>query len=145
MRAQKNALPHLQSIVIVLLKVILSNITALTPQTSGQNSLPCPLLFLGESDGRMPKRNLNLVQNMHSAVHAQHGNSQNENAPNGEDCDGADPALAELNLVRLREITSKAITSIFLMLLKWFKLSCEFLTTSRVTTKYRKINIYRHP
>lgn len=35
----------------------------------------------------------------------------------------ADPVLEELNPMRLREISSKAISAILLMLLKWFKLS----------------------
>lgn len=37
--------------------------------------------------------------------------------------DEADPVLEELNAIRLREISSKAISAILLMLLKWFKLS----------------------
>ena len=41
--------------------------------------------------------------------------------------DGADPVLEELNSMRLREISSKAISAILLMLLKWFKLSRKFL------------------
>ncbi|KAL8743419.1 MAG: hypothetical protein Q9184_008115 [Pyrenodesmia sp. 2 TL-2023] len=44
----------------------------------------------------------------------------------------ADPVLEELNSMRLREISSKAISAILLMLLKWFKLShilkYEYLT-----------------
>lgn len=41
--------------------------------------------------------------------------------------DEADPVLEELNSIRLREISSKAISAILLMLLKWFKLSRKLL------------------
>ena len=37
-----------------------------------------------------------------------------------------DSAIDELNAVRLREITSKAVSGILLMLLKWFRLSRKF-------------------
>lgn len=46
--------------------------------------------------------------------------------PNGqlfENADGPDLAIEELNALRVREITSKAVSGILLMLLKWFKLS----------------------
>jgi hypothetical protein len=111
---QRHSLPHLQSIVIVLLKVILSNITALGTQPNSQPGFPDTLLFPeGESNDRMPKRNLNLVKHLNGAMNGFHN----------EGGDSVDPALEELNATRLREVTSKAVTGILLMLLKWFKLS----------------------
>ena len=63
---------------------------------------------------RPPKSNANLAKQMGGLVNGNH--SENETA---------DPTVVELNLMRLREITSKAIAGILLMLLKWFKLSRE--------------------
>ena len=40
-----------------------------------------------------------------------------------ENEDGTDPVVEELNALRSREITTKAVSGILLILLKWFKLS----------------------
>ena len=111
---QRSSLPNLQSIVIVFLKLILSNVTALGNLASLQNGLLESLAF-GENDGsnkRLPKNNLNLAKQMSNMVNADRSGDETAN-----------PALVELNATRLREITSKTIAGILLMLLKWFKLS----------------------
>ena len=41
--------------------------------------------------------------------------------------DGTDPVVEELNTLRSREITTKAVSGVLLILLKWFKLSRECL------------------
>lgn len=46
-------------------------------------------------------------------------NAQASESPEG----AADIAAEELNTVRVREITSKAVSGVLLMLLKWFKIS----------------------
>lgn len=48
-----------------------------------------------------------------------------ENGQLAENGDGTDPEVEELNAVRTREITLKAIAGILIQLLKWFKLSRE--------------------
>ena len=45
------------------------------------------------------------------------------NAEFADNADGIDPVVEGLNDVRLREISSKAVSGILLILLKWFKLS----------------------
>ena len=40
-----------------------------------------------------------------------------------ENEDGTDPVVEELNALRSREITTKAVSGVLLILLKWFKLS----------------------
>lgn len=77
-------LPHLQSSVIVLLKLLLATVTQ-------QNSTNSPY-FQALADG--------------IAI---------EDAP--------PPTLEDIDIVRHREITSKAISGILLLLLKWFKVS----------------------
>ena len=42
-----------------------------------------------------------------------------------ENEDGTDPVVEELNALRSREITTKAVSGVLLILLKWFKLSRE--------------------
>ena len=44
-----------------------------------------------------------------------------------ENEDGTDPVVEELNALRSREITTKAVSGILLILLKWLKLSRKFL------------------
>ena len=99
---------------IVLLKLVLSNVTALGNQANIQNGLLESLTF-SESEGsdkRLPKSNLNLAKLMHGIANGDRSGDEIAN-----------PALVELNATRLREITSKAIAGILLMLLKWFRLS----------------------
>ena len=113
---QKSSLPHLQSVVIVLLKVVLANVTALATPNGNQNGItPFFPTAEGKSDGNLdkPKSNLNLIEQINGIG--------NENLL--EEAETGYSALGDLNAVRLREITSKAIAGILLMLLKWFKLS----------------------
>ncbi|MCJ1401425.1 Factor arrest protein 11 [Xylographa trunciseda] len=125
----RDSLPHLQSIVIVLLKIFLSNVTALGNQ--GQNGVPNSFV-LSEATSeeiRLPKNNLNLARQINGVV----------NGERNED-EMADPTIVELNAVRCREITSKAIAGILLILLKWFKLShilkFEYLTQLLLDSNY---------
>lgn len=114
-------MPHLQSVVIILLKVILANVTAIATQNNGQNGLQNGYAFpengadaiLGRS-----KSNVDLAQQLNGSP----------KAPDGHIEDNADPGLEELNAVRLREITAKAISGILIMMLKWFKLSRKCAT-----------------
>ena len=121
-------MPQLQSVVIVLLKVILANVTAVAAQSNGQNGLPNGLSFPengGDAVLGKPKSNLNLAQQLNGA-------SSGPSGPNGHTEDNADPGLEELNAVRLREVTAKAISGILLLLLKWFKLSRKSAFTWRM-------------
>lgn len=52
-----------------------------------------------------------------------------------ESPEGAADLVEELNVVRAREITSKAVSGILLMLLKWFKISRELLIIPRFRLK----------
>ncbi|KAI9657075.1 MAG: Factor arrest protein 11 [Bathelium mastoideum] len=99
----KNALPHLQSVVIVLLKVILHNVTSLLNAANTQNG--------GQ----------NVVQD------GQNANGVCENELNGAG-HGAYPditksPISEVDDIRTREIQGKAVSGILILLLKWFKVS----------------------
>ena len=101
---------------IVLLKVFLSNVTALAGQS--QNGAPKSFILpeAASEEIRLPKSNLNLARQINGMV-------------NGErnDDEAADATIVELNAERCREITSKAIAGILLILLKWFKLSRKWI------------------
>lgn len=58
-------------------------------------------------------------------------NGQTLESPEG----AADIAAEELNAVRAREITSKAVSGVLLMLLKWFKISRELFLIPRFRLK----------
>ena len=51
-----------------------------------------------------------------------------------ENEDGTDPVVEELNALRSREITTKAVSGVLLILLKWFKLSRECYQTLSTET-----------
>lgn len=59
------------------------------------------------------KSNPNSAVQLNGTSNAQHSDRE----------DSTDVVVDELNAIRLREITSKAVSGIILMLLKWFKLS----------------------
>lgn len=139
---KRNSLPHLQSVVIVLWKAVFANVSALVAQSNGQNGIPNNLSF-AEDNGEAAQGNRKV--NGASAIHL-NGLANGQLADND---DGTDPAVGELNATRFREITSKAISGVLIMLLKWFKLSRESSTftgnctsaTANSTTRHSQIRI----
>jgi hypothetical protein len=105
--AQENSLPHMQSFVIVLLKVVLSNVTALITQMNGQNG--------GQSG--FPSQD---PQSGTSATRPDGNTSLESSAAHG-------PMLSkeELDAARTQEINAKSVSGILILLLKWFKVSRE--------------------
>ena len=110
---QRHALPDLQSFVIVLFKELFQNVQALIVQ-NGPNGIPNGMSEDGANDGQNKRRtNPNSSANMSGLY----------NGSLAEDEDGTAPAIESLNEMRSREISSKAVSGILLVLLKWFKLS----------------------
>lgn len=104
--------------IIVLLKILLSNITILGNQNTQANGLPLDTDIVGSlEDKHLPKLNLNIAKQLSGL------------SSNGQ-VDGAheEYPLGDLNSVRTREITSKAISGFLLTMLKWFRLSREYTT-----------------
>ncbi|VUC21525.1 unnamed protein product [Clonostachys rosea] len=114
----RDALPHLQSLVIVLLRPILANVTAIVAQQPNQ-----------QQPGQMG-RGMNPGINGGQIPRPQDGSQQDMSDTSGEDIDAA----------RTREITSKAMTAILLLLLKWLRLShvlkFEYLTQLLLDSNY---------
>lgn len=108
---QRTSIPHLQSLVIVLLKAILANVTALIMQPSHTSGHP------------------GLAPSFQSEVNLRNGgqgarNPQNNgNPPQQSQFDATDLSVDDLEALRSREITAKAVSGILLTLLKWFKVS----------------------
>ena len=105
-------LPDLQSLIIVLWKVLFQSVSALVASSS-QSGLPN-----GIEDA------------VHDGVGKRKANQTSSASLNGlanghlaDNEDGADAAVESLNDVRLREISSKAVSGILLVMLKWFKFS----------------------
>jgi hypothetical protein len=111
----RQAMPYLQSIVIVLLKVILTNVGAMVHQSNGQN---------GHGLG-----------NNYSALNGCHAGQNSLSADSNSDA-----AIEELDNIRLREITGKAVSASLLILLKWFKrshvLKFEYMTQLLLDSNY---------
>ncbi|KAL8964362.1 MAG: hypothetical protein Q9183_004504, partial [Haloplaca sp. 2 TL-2023] len=129
-----NVLPHLQSVVLVLWKVIFTNVSHLVAQANGTNApgLSNGISFGEDNPGASPvKRRMNISSATVDGLANGH--------PSDLD-DGSDPVIEELNNVRLREISSKAIAAIFILLLKWFKLShilkFEYMTQLLLDANY---------
>jgi len=111
-------LPDLQSLVIVLWKELFQNVSAMVAH-SVQNGLPTGSSLFPEEGGNdgqgKRKTNPNSSANLNGMVNGQLADNE----------DGTDPVVEGLNEVRLREISSKAVSGVLLVLLKWFKLSRE--------------------
>ncbi|KAI9778318.1 MAG: Factor arrest protein 11 [Peltula sp. TS41687] len=128
----RNALPHLQSLVIVLLKVVLSNVTATfsLPRQMLRNPEPIVLgpLFPPEMQANANDQGKNKENN---------GYGENEN---GEGEENVLMTLEEVEAARSREISAKAVSGLLLLLLKWFKIShilkFEFLTQLLLDSNY---------
>ena len=100
-------MPHLQSLVIVLLRPILVNVTAIVAQ---QPAPGAPAAARGATNGGGPGQ-----KSAGPEMNGQHPSADVVPELSPEDADAA----------RTREITSKAMTAILLLLFKWLRLSRE--------------------
>ena len=102
----KDGLPHLQSLIMVLLKTILANVTALITQSAnGQNGVHGNFNFPEGQNGVAAQK------------------PETNGVVNGLNLDAAHVSTEELDAVRSQEITAKAASGILVLLLKWFKVS----------------------
>lgn len=105
---------HLQSITIVFLKIILANVSAMVNQVNGETGqntgyASC-FIYVGT-----------LLTSLSEGYGGANGlSSAPGNLPGNSD---SHEAIDELDDIRLREITGKAISGSLLLLLKWFKRS----------------------
>jgi hypothetical protein len=97
----KDCLPHLQSLIVVMLKVILQNVTELVTKT-GTNGFPSGIQ-LNDAAGMSGHRPIETSVD-YSA-------------------DSIESIADEANKQRAQEILGKALGAIILLLLKWFKFS----------------------
>ena len=110
----KSGLPHLQSLIMVLLKTILANVTALITQTAnGQNGVHGNFTFPEAPNG--------------TSAHKPETNG----VMNGLNLDVAHVSTEELDAVRTQEVTAKAASGILVLLLKWFRVSRMILIPLR--------------
>ncbi|KAK4580492.1 Factor arrest protein 11 [Recurvomyces mirabilis] len=99
----RDSLPHLQSLVIVLLKAVLHSVTDLVTKNNGQNGLQAGIQFNDPTNG-LPNGSMKPQENgMHNG-------------------DGIENTAEEMDKLRTQEIAAKALSAILLLLLKWFKL-----------------------
>ncbi|RYP27790.1 hypothetical protein DL767_007502 [Monosporascus sp. MG133] len=121
-------LPQLQSLIIVLMKGVLQNVTAcITLSANGQQHPGVP------GQGNNPRVNGNgpPLNRSHDGSVGNYGMAVSDNN---------DPSLEELDAARSREIESKAATGIILLLLKWLKVShilkFEYMTQLLLDSNY---------
>jgi len=117
MKVQGEAMPHLQSIVIVLLKVILTNVTAIVTQANGSNGLGPG--FQAPENGAA-----NAIPRNKSNVNVTQPGANGTNK-SGQAAEADTSIIEDLEATRSREISGKAVSGTLLLLLKWFKLSRE--------------------
>ncbi|KAM5342593.1 hypothetical protein ACJ41O_013559 [Fusarium nematophilum] len=119
----RDALPHLQSLVIVLLRPILLNVTAIVAQQPQQGPP-------GMGRGNNPGMNGGPAGNRQQEMAGQNG----PRAPTPE------LSLEEIDSARTREISSKAMTGILILLLKWLRVShvlkFEYMTQLLLDSNY---------
>ncbi|KAK1754771.1 required for hyphal anastomosis [Echria macrotheca] len=115
----KEALPNLQSLVIVLLKAIMAIATNMINPQNGQQQGAA-----GQNGGRV------------NGAQGQANNGLNGPAK----ADTGSPSDSDVDEARSREIAAKAVTGILLLLLKWFKLShvlkFEYMTQLLLDSNY---------
>ncbi|KAK1826084.1 hypothetical protein QBC39DRAFT_30127 [Podospora conica] len=116
----KESLPHLQSLVIVLLKAIMAIATnMMTP--------PNP-----QAPGAAPQNG--------ARPNGQPGPSQPNGTNGPAKADIGSPTETDVDEARSREIAAKAVTGIMVLLLKWFKLShvlkFEYMTQLLLDSNY---------
>ncbi|KAK1770302.1 N1221-domain-containing protein [Phialemonium atrogriseum] len=121
-----NALPHLQSLVIVLFRAVVTVAANLLVQpANGQQQQQHPGAA-GQNNARV-----------NGAGRAQEAPSGANGAPKNEP---VSPSDEEIDAVRSKEISAKAVTGIMVLMLKWFKLShvlkFEYLTQLLLDSNY---------
>ncbi|KAJ5570191.1 Phosphatidic acid phosphatase type 2/haloperoxidase [Penicillium hispanicum] len=126
-RFYAHTLSHLQSITIVFLKIILTNVSAVVNQAGPQASQSMRYDLSNSTNEYSQLSNVNLLSNGHSA--------------NGSSTEYfSDASVDELDNIRLREITSKAVSGTLLLLVKWFKrshvLKFEYMTQLLLDSNY---------
>lgn len=116
------SLPHLQSVVIVLLKAVLQNVTDLVTKNNGTNGLQAGIQFADPPNG------------MNGTAEKQNGMT------NGHAPEELESTSEELDRLRTQEIAAKALSAILLLLLKWFRashtLKYEYLTQLLLDSNY---------
>lgn len=105
-------------------KITVANVSTLVSPASGPNGIPSSFSFVEDNADAQGKRRSNT--NPANGL----ANGQASESP-----EGAAELAEELNVVRAREITSKAVSGVLLMLLKWFKISRELHIIPRFRQK----------
>jgi hypothetical protein len=123
----RDGLPHLQSLIMVLLKTILANVTSLiqAQAANGQNGVHGSFSVPEGQNGIIPQK------------------PETNGVMNGLNLDAAHVSTEELDAVRSQEITAKAASGILVLLLKWFKISREsvLFLIKRTLMDYRCLEI----
>ncbi|KAI9669840.1 MAG: Factor arrest protein 11 [Caeruleum heppii] len=104
------------SVVIVLLKLVLANVTALISQpngTNGQNGL-APGFQPQETESPVKSKGKDSIERQPNGFHG-----------SGDVSGDVITSSDEIQCVRSREIIAKAVSGLLLILLKWFKISRE--------------------
>ncbi|KAK3071299.1 Factor arrest protein 11, partial [Teratosphaeriaceae sp. CCFEE 6253] len=119
----RESLPHLQSVVVVLMRAAMAHVTDLNARNSAQNGgggggLQAGIQFAEPNGNGLPN-----------------GTAHRNGAG-----DGIENSADEIDHLRSQEIQAKALTGILLLLLKWFKvghvLQYEYLTQLLLDSNY---------
>ena len=102
-------LPNLQSMIIILIKAILSHVTVLVTQANAPNGLQTNYPFQDNQNGNGSTR-----------LDYNGANGQNGNFTTNEQIDS----------MRTQEILDKAVSGVLILLLKWLKVSRKYMPLS---------------
>lgn len=109
---QEASLPQFQSLIIVLMKGVLQNVTAAITSANGQ-----------QHPGMPGSGNNTRINGGGPALNRSHDSGA---GLNGSATSDSDSSLEDLDAARGREVESKAATGIILLLLKWLKVSRKY-------------------
>ena len=121
---------------VVFWKLVFSHVSSVVAQ-NGQDRL--------QNGTSFPEEGSNEAQGKKRANTSSSANINGmANGQLAENEDGTDPVVEELNALRSREITTKAVSGVLLILLKWFKLSrgCLQVPIMRLWTLLTITQIY---
>ncbi|KAK5088295.1 Factor arrest protein 11 [Lithohypha guttulata] len=122
------ALPDLQSLIIVMMKVMLTNVQDISVRNT----------------------QLQETQNLQGALHRSKSTSNLNNAPNTIPNPPSPPRPSEMTLddldnIRTREVSQKAISACLFLMLKWFKIShilkFEYITQLLLDSNYIQLTL----
>lgn len=111
----RDSLPHLQSLVIVITRAMMANVSDIAQKNGMNGSLQAGITFPSENPNGLVN-GIGSAKPIENVIHNMNGGTGANGAGNG-----IESTAEEIGSLRNMEIQGKAFSAIMLLLLKWFK------------------------